>query len=445
LIPESVKRYEARTPRSKALFERALEIAPGGVHHNIRYYSPYPIFIDRGKGSHFWDVDGNDYVDFWMGHGAHILGHAPAEVVEALQAQVAKSVHYGMPSEVQLSLGELIRKMVPSAEKIRYANTGTEATMYAVRFARAYTKRRKIAKFEGHWHGGHDILNVAVKAPFDKPSTAGALDETSAYTVPCPFNDVEGTLELLRGIRQDLACLIVEPVMMTGGALPADRDFLKAVKEAVESYNAILVFDEVVTGFRLARGGAQELYGVEADLATYGKIIGGGCPIGAIAGRDEIMDVCNPAKGRPPSEVAQQGGTFCGNPMTMTGGYVALTTLNEHPEIYERIGKLGEEARRGVERALMEAGVPARSTGLGSMFITHFLKEPDAEVRNIRDVVSKTDRVKLQDYHVELMNQGVFFLPTHIGMVSSAHTEQEIRKLVEASRSFAALMKAQKA
>ena len=186
MIPESVKRYEARTPRSKALFERALEIAPGGVHHNIRYYSPYPIFIDRGKGSHFWDVDGNDYVDFWMGHGAHILGHAPDEVVEALQAQVAKSMHYGMPSEVQLSLGELIRKMVPSAEKIRYANTGTEATMYAVRFARAYTKRRKIAKFEGHWHGGHDILNVAVRAPFDRPSTAGALDETAAYTCPLP-------------------------------------------------------------------------------------------------------------------------------------------------------------------------------------------------------------------------------------------------------------------
>ncbi|MEM2906406.1 MAG: aminotransferase class III-fold pyridoxal phosphate-dependent enzyme, partial [Candidatus Bathyarchaeia archaeon] len=253
MIPESVKRYEARTPRSKALFERAVKVSPGGVHHNIRYYQPYPVFIDRGRGSHFWDVDGNDYVDYWMGHGTHILGHAPDEVVEALQEQVARSPHYGMPSEIQLSLGELIKRMVPSVEKIRFANTGTEATMYAVRFARAYTKRRKIAKFEGHWHGGHDILNVAVRAPFDRPSTAGALDETSAYTVSCPFNDTEGTLKQLRDIREDLACVIIEPVMMTGGALPAEREFLKAVKEAAESYDAVLIFDEVVTGFRLAR------------------------------------------------------------------------------------------------------------------------------------------------------------------------------------------------
>ncbi|MEM2904107.1 MAG: aminotransferase class III-fold pyridoxal phosphate-dependent enzyme, partial [Candidatus Bathyarchaeia archaeon] len=181
--------------------------------------------------------------------------------------------------------------------------------------------------------------------------------------------------------------------------------------------------------------------GLEADLVTYGKIIGGGCPVGAIAGRDEVMDVCNPSKGRPASEVAQQGGTFCGNPLTMTGGYVTLKTLNEHPEIYDRIGRLGEEARSGVECAFNEAGVPARSTGVGSMFITHFLKEPRAEVKNIRDVISKTDRGRLQDYHLELMSHGVFFLPTHIGMVSSAHTEQEIKQLIEASRNCAPLMK----
>lgn len=225
--------------------------------------------------------------------------------------------------------------------------------------------------------------------------------------------------------------------------MPAERDFLKAIKEAAQSYDALFILDEVVTGFRLAQGGAQELFGIKADLVTYCKIIRGGCPVGAIAGRDDAMDVCNPTKGKPPGEVAQQGGT-CGSPLTMTGGYYTLKTLNEYPEIYDQIGRLGEEARSGVQRVLNEAGVPACSTGVGSMFLTHILRQPDSEVKSNRDVVSKADRVKLQDYHVDLVNHGVFFLPTHIGMVSSAHTEQDIGRLIEASRECAELLTTQK-
>ncbi len=441
MIPESIERYKSRTKRSGKLYERALRIAPGGVHHNIRYYAPYPIFIERAKGSHLVDVDGNDYIDYWMGHGAHILGHAPKEVVAALREQCTKSAHYGMPSEIQLELGELIQKMVPGAEKIRFANTGTEATMYAVRFARAYTRRRKVAKFEGHWHGGHDILNLAVKPPYDKPSTSGILDETVAQTLVCPFNDIEETLRILRNNGKDLACVIIEPVMMTGGAIPANPEFLKALKYECERLGALLIFDEVVTGFRLRRGGAQEYFGIKCDLATMGKIIGGGCPAGAILGRSDVMDVCDPSKGRPPHEVAQQGGTFCGNPMTMVAGYATLKTLNEHPEIYDRINRLGERARRGVEATLREAGIYPKSTGVGSMFLTHFLKKEEVDMRSGRSVRDETDRAMLFDYHLELMNHGIFFLPTQIGMVSSAHTEGEVDKLIEATEASAELLK----
>ncbi|MEM2210622.1 MAG: aspartate aminotransferase family protein [Nitrososphaerales archaeon] len=442
MIPQSVEKYQKRTPRSKMLFERAIKIAPAGVHHNIRYYPPYPLFFERAKGSRMWDVDGNEYIDFWMGHGSLILGHAPDIVVEALQKQCAKSTHYGMPSEIQLELGELVQKMAPWAERIRFANTGTEATMYAIRFARAYTRKRKIIKFIGHWHGGHDILNVAVTPPIDKPSTAGSLKETTEYTITCRFNDIEGTLRTIDKNANDLACIIVEPVTMTSGALPADRDFLKSLREECNKFGVILIFDEVVTGFRLAKGGATEIYGIIPDLLTYGKIIGGGCPAGAIAGKKEIMSVCDPSKGKEPSEVAQQGGTFCGNPMTMVAGYVTLKFLNENPNIYTYINKLGDKVRKEVDRVFHDAGIPTCTTGVGSMFMTHFLKSWDkCELKCIEDLIEKTDINKRFDYHFELINLGIFFLPKHIGLISSAHSENDINQLIEASQKAAELLK----
>ncbi|MCS7116011.1 MAG: aspartate aminotransferase family protein [Nitrososphaerales archaeon] len=442
MIPQSVEKYQKRTPTSKMLFERAVEISPGGVHHNIRYYPPYPLFFERAKGSRMWDVDGNEYIDFWMGHGSLFLGHAPDAVVEALKEQCAKSTHYGMPSKIQIELGELVKKMAPWVERIRFANTGTEATMYAVRFARAYTKKRKIVKFIGHWHGGHDILNVAVRAPFDKPSTDGSLRETAMFTITCRFNDIEGTLRTIKENADDLACVIVEPVTMAGGALPADREFLKSLREVCDKLGIVLIFDEVVTGFRLAKGGATEVYGIIPDLLTYGKIIGGGCPAGAIAGKKEIMEVCDPSKGRPPYEVAQQGGTFCGNPMTMVAGYVTLKILNEHPEIYTYVNRLGDKVRRDVDRVFNDEGIPTCTTGLGSMFMTHFLKSPGkCELKSAEDLAEKTDPNRLFDYHFELMNHGIFFLPKHLGLISSAHTEDDINRLISASQKTAELLK----
>jgi glutamate-1-semialdehyde 2,1-aminomutase len=441
LIEASLKKYLERTPKSKKLFEAAVKVAPGGVHHNIRYHQPYPLFFDRAKGNRVWDADGNEYIDFWMGHGAWILGHAPDNIVKAMCSQAGKSPHYGMPSKIQIDLARQVAKMMPGAQKIRFANTGTEATMYAVRFARAFTKKRKIAKFEGNWHGGHDILNVAVRAPLDKPSTAGALEETAKYTIRCPFNDIDGTMKLLDQNADDLAGVIVEPVIMAGGALPADREFLKALREKCSDTGAVLILDEVVTGFRLAKGGAQEIYGVRGDLMTLGKVLGGGCPIGAVAGKDEIMDVCDPSKGRPHEQVAQQGGTFCGNPLTMVAGYTTLKTLDEHPEIYPRINRLAEKAKREVDQTFDRAGIMAQSTGMGSMFMTHFLKQKGAKINSIRAVYEKTDRVKLFEYYFELLNHGIFFLPTHIALVSSVHTEEDVEKLVQATKKAIPLLK----
>lgn len=433
MIPESVKKYLARTPKSKALFANALKLAPGGVHHNVRYYPPYPIFAEKAKGSKIWDVDGNEYVDFWMGHGAHVLGHAPNQVVKALRLQCGKSTHYGIPSEIQLKLAKLICELVPGAEKIRFANTGTEATMYAIRFARAFTKKSKVAKFEGHWHGGHDILNIAVKWPMNQASTSGIPSETVKNTIVCPFNDIEITSRTLKHNASDLAAVIIEPVMMAGGGIPADVEFLKMLKETCENSGAVLIFDEVVTGFRLCSGGAQEFYGVQCDLITLGKIIGGGCPVGAIAGKEEIMDVCNPSKGLPSAEVAQHGGTFCGNPLTIAAGYTTLKILKENPKIYTRINRLGEKAREEIDEIFGNAGINVKSTGVGSIFLTHFLKKPRTEIKDIKTVSTMTDQTKLFDYHLELMTNGVFFLPRNVGLVSSAHTDADLSKLIEAT------------
>ncbi|MBS7643705.1 aspartate aminotransferase family protein [Candidatus Bathyarchaeota archaeon] len=441
MVSETVKKYLVRTPKSKTLFTNALKLAPGGVHHNIRYYPPYPIFAEKAKGSKIWDVDGNEYIDFWMGHGAHILGHAPNKVVKALRLQVSKSTHYGIPSEIQLELAKLICEMVPGAEKLRFSNSGTEATMYAIRFARAFTRRSKVVKFEGHWHGGHDILNVAVKWPTNQPSTSGVPNETVKNTIVCPFNDIEVTSRTLKRNARDLAAVIIEPVMMAGGGIPAEAEFLKLLKETCENLGAVLIFDEVVTGFRLCSGGAQEFYGVQCDLVTLGKIIGGGCPVGAIAGKEEIMDVCNPSKGFPPDKVAQHGGTFCGNPLTMVAGYTTLKILKDNPEIYTHINRLGEKAREEIDKIFGDAGINVKSTGVGSIFLTHFLKKPGVTINDIKTVSTMTDKTKLFEYHLELMTNGVFFLPGNVGFFSSAHTDADLYKLIEATELAARRLK----
>jgi len=425
-----VKEYESRTKRSAELFERARDVMPGGVNHNIRAFKPHPFCTASANGNVLIDVDGNRYIDFWNGHGSLILGHNHPQVVQAVKAQIEKSSHYGTFNENEILLAEQIRKMLPSAEMVRFTNSGTEAVMYALRLARAYTGRVKIGKFAGGWHGGFNDVHVGTKPPLNKLPSAGLPRNELRNTVLLPYNDLSGVRRKVRG--EKLACIIVEP-MLGQGCVPAGRDFLQGLRELCERTGSLLIFDEIITGFRLARGGAQEYFGIKPDITTIGKIIGGGYPIGAIAGPSSIMERMDPTR-HPSSELSYQGGTFCGNPVTMAAGLATLRILDDGA-VYDHINGLGAKARRGISEAFGGDGVNVM--GLGSTFYVHFKR---GEVKDIEDVFSG-DMELLWKYGLFLINHGIFGLPTHFHSISYVHTGSDIAKLIDVTRLFAETVK----
>jgi len=424
--------YKKRTPKSGALHQRALAILPGGINHNIRFYPPYPIYVQRAQGPRIWDVDGNEYIDLWMVHLSAILGHAHPAVIEALEEQAPNALHYGLVHERMLDLGELVCEMVPCAEMVRFCGSGTEATHYAARLARAYTGKRVIAKVEGGWHGGNDVLQVAWTYPYDRP-LSGVIPDAQRYTVVIPFNDLEGTESVLAKHQEDLAAVIIEPVLGAGGCIPADREYLLRLGEITERYGSLLIFDEVITGFRFPHC-AQGLYDIKPDLTTLGKTLGGGLPIGAICGRGEIMELATPSKG-----TFIGGGTFSGNVSTMTTGIATLTYLKEHPSLYERIALAGDTLRRGIDGVFTDHGIRAQTTGTGSMLATHFPLE-DIEVKSNRDAAERCDPAKTSEYNIRLINHGVFFIPGHGGAISGVHGEREMQQILHAAEIVATEM-----
>lgn len=404
---------------------------PGGVTHNIRFYEPYPFFTVRAQGSRIYDADGNEYVDFWNGHGSTwILGHAYPAVVEAVKEQVARGAHYGTCHELEIALAEQVTKMVPNAEMVKFANTGTEALMYAVRLAKTYTGRSKIGKFEGGWHGGYDPLYIAVKPPFNRPECGGLSRGAQMDTIVVPFNDMENVRKRIKGKEDQLACVVVEPVQGAGGCIAAEKEFLQGLREFCDEVGALLIFDEVITGFRLGRGGGQEHYEVDADIAAFGKILGGGHPIGGITGPAEIMERMDIHK-YSDGDLAYIGGTFCGNPVTMTAGLTTLKIL-EKGDVYPHINRLGEYARKELNDLFNQHDVEAQAIGCKSLFATHFTHKP---IRNVVDAY-QADRKRLLDYHLYLITQGFFFLPGHQGCISYAHTREEIEGMLAASRRY---------
>lgn len=421
-----VEEYESRTGKSAKLFKRAKNVMPGGVNHNIRAFKPYPFCTVSANGNVLIDADGNRYVDYWNGHGALILGHNYPSVVQAVKTQVEKSSQYGTLNENEILLAEKIVKMLPSAEMVRFTNSGTEAVMYALRLARAYTGRVKIGKFAGGWHGGFNDVHIGTKPPLNKLPSAGLPRNELKNTVLLPYNDLNGVRRKIRGER--LACMIIEP-MLGMGCVPASKDFLHGLKGLCGKIGSLLIFDEVITGFRLARGGAQEYFGIEPDITTIGKIIGGGYPVGAIAGPSEIMERMDASK-YPPSELAYQGGTFCGNPVTMAAGLATLRILDDKA-VYDHINGLGARARKGISEVF--EGKDVNVTGLGSTFYVHFKR---GEVKNIEDVFSG-DMETLWKYGLFLINHGIFGLPTHFHNISYVHTGEDITKLIEVTRLFA--------
>jgi len=374
------------------------------------------------------DVDGNVYIDFWMGHYTHILGHSPPRIVDAVQKQIEHGTHYGVCHELEIALAEQIVKMVPSAQMVRFSNSGTEAAMYSTRLARAFTGKDKILKFEGGWHGGYDALHLAVKPPFMTPESNGIPAEALKNTVVAAFNDLHDAEKKMK--NQDVAAVIVEPVLGAGGCIAADTEFLKGLRELCELENALLIFDEIITGFRLAPGGGQQYFRIKPDLTILGKILGGGFPIGAIAGKREVMERMNPLAFERP-KFSFQGGTFTANPTTLTAGLEMLKAL-EDGRVINRLNSEGEKVRRGLQEVFDRGKVDAMVNCVGSLFHVHFTKD---KVNNT-NAVYRADREKLTRYHLDLIDKGVFFLPNKSGALSDAHSKEDLEKLLVETENF---------
>ena len=423
-----------RTAKSKALFERAQKVFSGGVSHNARFYDPYPIFVGKAQGQYLWDEDGHRYADYWMGHMALILGHSPKVVVDALRRQVAQGTHYGLGSRTSVELAEEIQKSVPCAELLRFCNSGAEATMYLVRLARAHTRKRVVIKIAGGWHGYNTELNMGVHTPFDRAEGAGILGGEQAYVRSVRFNDLASCEAELGRSRGDVAVIFLEPVLGAGGCIPADGEYLKGLRELADRAGVLLAFDEIITGFRLALGGAQEWYGVTPDLATLGKVAGGGLPLGLVCGRGEILSLADPR--RREGFVSIGGGTFSENPLSMAAGLATVRRLRKDAKkIYPALTEAGSIVRKGVDRAMEEEGVSVHTTGAGSLFLTHFGGEP----RSAEDASHEQRSIAVK-YALDLMAGGSFLLPGHPGGVSTAHTKKDLEALIDQSRMFAAAL-----
>jgi glutamate-1-semialdehyde 2,1-aminomutase len=422
------KEYILRTLKSRRLYERAKKVLPAGVSYFIRYFEPYPFYIDWAQGSRIKDVDGNSYIDFWMGHYTHILGHSPYEIVEAVRNQIEHGTHYGVCHELEISMAEQVAKMVPCAQMVRFTSSGTEAAMYATRLARTFTEKRKIIKFEGGWHGGYDALHIAVSPPFNLAESAGISEDAQKDTIVTPYNDLEVLEEKIKD--EDIAAILVEPVLGGGGCIPAQKGFLKGLREICNHHKALLIFDEIITGFRLAPGGGQEYFGITPDIAILGKILGGGFPVGASAGSREIMERMDPLLFDRP-RFSFHGGTFTANPTTMSAGLKMLKTL-EDGSVINHLNKKGNRVREDLESLFNRYRVEAKVTSAGSLFQVHFTKE---EVENA-EASFRADKVKLADFHKYLIRNGVFFLPTRNGAISQAHSDVDLQKFLTETENY---------
>ncbi|MGA2875370.1 MAG: aspartate aminotransferase family protein [Nitrososphaerales archaeon] len=431
--------YTTRTKKSYRMYLDASKIMPGGQSHNSRFFSPYPFYANKARGKYIWDVDGNRYTDYWMGHTALIFGHSPSFVVKALKKQVSNGLLYGAPNRHAYELARLVSETVPSAESVRFCTTGAEATMYAVRLARGYTKRKTIVKITGGWHGYNSSLTIGVSAPYDIPESSGLVSDYDRFVRLASFNNVEQTRQIMAENPEDIAAVIIEPVMGAGGVLPAEKEYLGFLRGECSRIGALLIFDEIITGFRLSLGGAQEYYGVIPDITTLGKILGGGLPVSAIVGKSEILELANAnTHGAKTERVWIGGGTFSENALCMCAGIATVSNLIEtRRETYKRLGKFGERLRNSVDKAFSEHGYRTSTTGAGSLFATHFLTESQKKISSPEDV-NVSDRATEKEYYLSLIaKHGIYFIPGHIGAVSTVHSASDIDKLISASLDFA--------
>jgi glutamate-1-semialdehyde 2,1-aminomutase len=413
--------------RSKDIMARAREIFPGGVNSPVRAFRGVggdPVVAARGEGSRIWDVDGKEYIDFVLSWGPLVLGHAPPIVLDALDKTMRDGTSFGMPTELELQLGEIIRQRMPHVEMLRFVSSGTEATMSAVRLARAFTGRDVILKFDGCYHGHADSFLVHAGsgvATLGLPDSPGVPAELAALTLTAPFNDLRAATDLVRVNRRAIAAIIVEPVVGNAGFIAPDPQFLEGLRALADSAGSLLVFDEVMTGFRIAPGGARERFGVTADLTTLGKVIGGGLPVASYGGRRDVMELI------APTGPVYQAGTLSGNPLAMAAGIATLTALT--PALHARIEKRTTAMVGGLQKTAEELGVPFTADSAGSMWGFFFRKSP---VRNFSDAKASDVDLFRRFFHAAL-ERGVYLAPSpfEASFMSAAHTDDDVATAIE--------------
>lgn len=435
---------------NEELFKRAGEAIPGGVNSPVRAFRAVggqPFFVNKAKGARVWDVDGNEYIDYVLTWGPAILGHTHLKIISAIKTAADHGTSFGIPNPYEVTMAKLICSLVPSVQKVRMTNSGTEACMSAIRLARGFTKRDKIIKFDGCYHGHADSMLVKAGSgalTFGNPDSAGVPAAFTQHTIVAPYNDIEAVKVVFAANKNQIAGIIVEPVPGNAGLYLPKPGYLEFLREITKANDALLIFDEVMTGFRLAKGGAQERFRITPDLTCFGKVIGGGLPVGAFGGRAEIMDYLAPLG------PVYQAGTLSGNPIAMAAGIAALEELSEgrvtrvpksksgmksgtcpSDSAYTHLEELGEQLIAGMRDAAKSAGVPVQFNVCGSMFCGYFTSEP---VHNLDDAM-KSDRERFKKYFHGMLNEGIYFAPSQFeaGFISTAHTPEDIDKTIRAA------------
>ena len=394
--------------RSKKLFEEAKKVIPGGVNSPVRAFKSVggtPVFIKNAKGAYLFDEDNNKYIDFISSWGPMIIGHAHPEIIKAVNEQSNNGTSYGIPTELENKMAQLVVSLAPNVDKIRFVNSGTEACMSAIRLARGYTKRDKIIKFAGCYHGHSDSFLIQAgsgASTFGIPNSPGVTKGTASDTLLANFNDISQVKRLFNEYKNEIAAVIVEPVAGNMGCVLPQKEFIENLRKLCSLYNTVLVFDEVMTGFRLALGGAQEILGIDADLVTYGKVIGGGLPVGAFGGKEEIMNFL------APDGPVYQAGTLSGNPIAMSAGYAMLKHLSLNKNIYESLQKKTSYLKKGMEEVMKATNLPFQINCLGSMISLHFTEDPVIDFLSAQ----KGDNTRFKNYFHGMLSQGIYLPPS---------------------------------
>jgi glutamate-1-semialdehyde 2,1-aminomutase len=417
--------------RSIKLFEEAQQLIPGGVNSPVRAFRSVggqPRFIDRAKGARLYDLDGNAYIDYVLSWGPMILGHASPPIVEAVKKAAARGTSYGAPTELEVRLAREIRAAVPSMQKIRLVNSGTEAVMSAIRVARGFTKRDGILKFEGCYHGHSDYLLAKAGSgmmTLGIPDSLGVPADFAKHTFTAPYNDIRSVQQIMREQGEHIACIIVEPIAGNMGVVPPAPDFLPALRQLTHAHDSLLIFDEVISGFRVHYGGAQTLYGITPDLTVLGKIIGGGLPVGAYGGRKEIMDLIAPAG------PVYQAGTLSGNPLAVTAGLATLKQLRAK-NVYKRLEERSAALEEGIGKEAKGAGIPLIQRRVGSMMTSFFASEPVVDWASAK----RSDTKRYGQFFHQMLEQGVYLAPSQFeaAFLSTAHTSADVEKTIKAAR-----------